>query len=245
MFEPALYTSPLSPLSVVRHAISRAKEKDIASSINLIHNYLSFSPDSSFLSRTLSYLYAQIYDYGNAFDWINKALLLDPRNSESYSQQGLLYNRLQQLTLAKSSYTSAIRINPTSCLANCGLALIYKSNNQIDLSIQYISRAQAFSPPKESISVLLARALIVANDYYAALAQLNFILSLNLASYRTYEVLGDLHLSLDNTDTAQKMFQQALLQRPQSVRAKVGLARICVRNNLFDEAESIISELNQ
>jgi len=83
------------------------------------------------------------------------------------------------------------------------------------------------------------------NDHYAALAQLNFILSLNLASYRTYEVLGELHLSLDNTDTAQKMFQQALLQRPQSVRAKVGLARICVRNNLFDEAESIISELNQ
>ena len=245
MFEPTLYTSQLSPSSVFQHALALHKEKENRSSINLILDYLSCSPDSTFLSRVLSYLYAEIYDYDKAFDWIDKALSLDPSNSESYSQQGFLYNRLQQLSLAHSSYTSAIRINPTSCLANCGLAFIYKSYNQIDLSIQYLSRAQAFSPPKESISVLLARALIDANDYYGALAQLNLILSQNLASFRTYEVLGDLHLCLDNTDVAQQMFDQALQERPHSVRAKVGLARICVRNNLFDEAETLISELNK
>ena len=81
MFEPTLYTSQLSPLSVVQHALALFKEKEISSSINLILDYLSFSPDSTFLSRILSYLYAEIYDYDKAFDWIDKALSLDPSNS--------------------------------------------------------------------------------------------------------------------------------------------------------------------
>ena len=79
MFEPTLYTSQLSPSSVFQLALAY-KEKENRSSINLILDYLSSSPDSTFLSRVLSYLYAEIYDYDKAFDWIDKALSLDPSN---------------------------------------------------------------------------------------------------------------------------------------------------------------------
>ena len=95
MHKPRLICTPLTPLTAVQYTMQSAKDKQYDISIDFLLNYIDRNPPSSFLSRCLSYLFCQIYDFENAFLWINKSLDLDSSCSDTYAQQGLIYICLQ------------------------------------------------------------------------------------------------------------------------------------------------------
>lgn len=243
MHTPRLISFPLTPLTVVQYAMQSAKDKQYDIYIDFLLNYIDRNPPSSILSRCLSYLFCQIYDFDNAFLWVNKSLGLDSSCSDSYAQLGSIYIRLQQYSLAETAYRESIIINPTSSLANCGLGLIYSAKNQIEISVEYFSRAYHFSPPNESLSVLYARSLMEANQYDSALKELDHLMAVNIASYRSLELLGELHLIMDNVDLAKSMFEAVLIDSPESVRSKLGLARTLFRTNHFEDADTLLNHL--
>jgi len=247
MHKPRLICTPLTPLTAVQYTMQSAKDKQYDISIDFLLNYIDRNPPSSFLSRCLSYLFCQIYDFENAFLWINKSLDLDSSCSDTYAQQGFIYICLQQHGCAETAYRKSIIINPTSSLANCGLGLIYSAKNEIELSVEYFSRAYHFSPPNESLTILYARALMEANQYETALKELDHLMIVNLASYRSFELLGELYLIMDNVDLAKSMFEAALINSPNSspdsVRSKLGLARTLLRTNHFEDADSLLNNL--
>ncbi len=96
-------------------------------------------------------------DFEKAFEYINKALKVDPRCREAYQLKGSIYRALGQTKLMKSSYETAIQQDPKFFEGYLMLGAIYQEEND-PLCIEYFTTAYNLRPREVEAKYSLAYA---------------------------------------------------------------------------------------
>lgn len=141
---------------------------------------------NSSLLVALASTYSIQQDFEKAFEYINKALKVNPRFREAYQLKGSIYRALGKTELMKSSYETAIQQDPKFFEGYLMLGAIYQDEKN-PLCIEYFTTAAQLKPKeieakyslayakqhfgKEEDAALMYRAMTRdTSDYYSSQA---------------------------------------------------------------------------
>lgn len=82
-----------------------------------------------------------LHDIEASFEYLQRALLVQPDYVTAYCSMGLFQRKLGKLLAAKMSYRKALELDPSAIETLCILGAICKELNQYELSEEYLSRA--------------------------------------------------------------------------------------------------------
>ncbi len=96
-------------------------------------------------------------DFDKAFEYINKALKINPRYRQAYQLKGSIYRALGQADLMKSSYETAVQQDPAFYEGYLMLGAIYQDEEN-PLCIEYFTTASTLKPNETEAKYALAYA---------------------------------------------------------------------------------------
>ena len=114
-------------------------------SINLEKIAIPFK-DSSFYYVTRGNVKVQLQNTSGATADYEKAIQLNPKNAEAYSNHGYIYFENKEFALAKKDFQKAIQLNPKQDFALNNLAYILANENKNEEALKYINQALAINP---------------------------------------------------------------------------------------------------
>lgn len=178
-----------------------------------------------------TYTYQQ--DFEKSFEFINKVLRIDRKYRDAYVLKGTNYMAMGRKEDAKSSYETAVQLDPEFFEGYFFLANIYEAEGNFRQSVQYFQNALELKPKSSEMSseilYRLAAAqqrladekedlneLEIAKRYYRALSKD----TTDFYSNRGYFHLGYIHQFIhEDVDSAVYYYNQALKQEPRHVES--------------------------
>lgn len=103
----------------------------------------------------LASTYSMQQDFDKAFEYINKALKINPRFRQAYQLKGSIYRALGQTDLMKSSYETAVQQDPNFYEGYLMLGAIYQDEEN-PLCIEYFTTASKLKPQEAEARYSLA-----------------------------------------------------------------------------------------
>lgn len=103
----------------------------------------------------LASTYSMQQDFDKAFEYINKALKINPRLRQAYQLKGSIYRALDQTDLMKSSYETAVQQDPNFYEGYLMLGAIYQEEKN-PLCIEYFTTASKLKPNEPEAKYSLA-----------------------------------------------------------------------------------------
>lgn len=179
----------------------RYKEEILHLALSEIHSHLKDS-----ISYTMrGYFYRYIGELGKALDCFNKAIELDPTNSDSYNEKGnLCYYDKHDLEKALINYDIAIQLNPNEDSYYNNRANLHRHNEEIDKSLLDLIKAieiNSHSPMLYNNRGLTYR---VKGESEKAMADYNKAIALNPTYFPAYYNRANLYKK-------EKDYQKAIL----------------------------------
>lgn len=96
-------------------------------------------------------------DFDKAFEYINKALKINPKYRQAYQLKGSIYRALGQSDLMKSSYETAVQQDPNFYEGYLMLGAIYQEEKS-PLCIEYFTTASKLMPEESEAKYAVAYA---------------------------------------------------------------------------------------
>jgi len=190
----------------------------------------SLSIDDEYARTHLSIgkLYTAQSDWENAAQAYARAIELNPKLTEAYSSLGYVYSQMGDMKAALQVYIDAVENDPNSYLNHQNLAVVYYQMGQIESAIQEATLALELAPDaqKPAIEGFLAqlaqgkegvpgadvntiqdlleegRQLMDAEDWTAAAAVYEQLLSLDASNPVVHSALAFIYAKLGDTDRA-------------------------------------------
>ncbi|KAL4474987.1 hypothetical protein ABPG74_001683 [Tetrahymena malaccensis] len=177
------------------------------------------------------------YDKDNinkGIEHINKAIQLDPNNSDYYNIQGCLYEKALMIDEAEKSFKIAIEKDPSSSLAYHNLGYmnqkIYQNNDE---AIKYYQKAVEKNTRAESSLFNIAVAYKDQKKFPEAKQQYEKLLKINPNDSQVYNNLGFLYVEnpqlrqseQDKETDPETLFKKALDINSKDICALVNLAQ--------------------
>lgn len=105
----------------------------------------------------LASTYSMQQDFDRSFEYINKALKINPRYRQAYQLKGSIYRALGQTDLMKSSYETAVQQDPKFYEGYLMLGAIYQDEKN-PLCIEYFITASKLKPKETEAKYSVAYA---------------------------------------------------------------------------------------
>ena len=175
-----------------------------------------------------------------------KALEFDDGLAEAHTSLGfcrLLYD--WDFAKAGREFKRAIELNPASANAHDGYSFYFKATGQNERAIRACLRAQRVEPLSLFANVSLGWAYYFARQYDRAVEQHLKALEMDPQFTFAYWNLGMARAQQDRMDGAVEAFQQAHSISGGGLTFKAHLGYACALAGQRDEAERIITELNE
>lgn len=166
--------------------------------------------------------------YAEAIKDFSQALQMQPNIKEGHNALGNLYLKENNLEQAAAHFNQALLLDPDYAEAKANLA-------KIDNDLNQLLRLEKQYPLEPIIPYYIALIYRDRKQYQEALAEAQKSYQL-MADDATSVLLGELSLSLGNSEQAKDYFLQALVLNPNSVAALINSANL---KNEPQEAENL------
>ena len=197
--------------------------------------------------RALGYLGAA--DAGSSTNVPEPSLLPDPK--DKIDEQNLLHAAMMAAedghsSEARAALEKVLDLNPKSETALLQLGELELQAGTYAKASEYLKRARELRPEDSTAAFYAGQALEKAGDLAGARDALEAAVKIAPRQSADARVLlGQIYLGLKNPQAAEDQFEAALLLRPGSVDALVGLGRVHVANRHFAQAQLELVSLSK
>jgi tetratricopeptide (TPR) repeat protein len=165
----------------------------------------ALSLDSNFVSAAygLAYLHNAKNNFKMALKYANRAIAVDPKNSNAYIEKGKAYEALKDSAMALVNYSKAIEADPKNSMAYFSRGTLYNNLNKKTAAIKDFSKMLEID--NKDVDALMARSECYADtdNYVAAIADLELAKKINPEDAFIY-------FSLGNTQDQGRYFREAI-----------------------------------
>jgi len=175
---------------------------------SLLEEAAYLNGDDTDIYQELGELYLAQKKSAEAVNAFQKALTLDPKNSDALPGLARAYYQRHQ-TQAFFVYARYLQINPQDYWGYIELAQWLKENKNYDLAQSYLSRAIEIGPSFNQAYVDLGQTLDEQGQYQKEEAFYLKEISLYPQNPRLYQALGQFYQKQGKEDLAKKYFQKA------------------------------------
>ena len=116
------------------------EHQDIKGSISWIERALKLDPKDPGAHLKMAKLFMYIQEYNSAFTEINTVLRQDVYNAEGYFLKGMIYKDMKDTVNARSSFQTAVQVDPDYRDAIVQLGLLYSAQKD-PLALKYFDNA--------------------------------------------------------------------------------------------------------
>jgi len=139
---------------------------------------------------------------------------------------------------------NAIKTDPTNAPARVLLGTLYLGSGEIGGARKELGRAGRLGAVKDEWLVGLGQAMLMENDFDAILNEIKPDQSMSQERHATaLAIRGNAYLGLNDAGNASQAYEEALGIQPGNPLARLGKARILLRENKLEEAAEQFSEV--
>lgn len=194
--------------------------------------------------------YKEVFFADKAIEVLNKALLIDPDNSEVYRSLGYAYEIKEDYVQSEASYNKSIELDPNSSLAYSGRGHMYYLYGDEKSAYEDIQISLGLNPYN-------AKALLDLSLYHLRHDSENVdvleILDSAIKHTQEYEILAEAYSTRGNVlyrfkdlQNAEESYNKALMYQPQSTSALVGLSYLYFDfMELAESEEEVLEYMNK
>jgi len=197
---------------------------------------LQKNPNDSKILSILGLCASQQDDLVDAYDFIQKAILLDPDNPKLHNNFGNVYNKLGKFELAIKHYQKAIQLNPYYGIAYNNIGTIYLKQNNISKAQFFLEKAINLLPQSTDPHYNLATIFSRKRLFDKALEQLDSILAIEPKNSRTLHMKAQILYQQENLNSALYYYQEFLKLEPYDTDALYNLGSIFLKLHNPQEA---------
>ncbi len=180
----------------------------------------------------------------NAIKEFQQSIALNGREALPHLRLAAYYSRLGLLSKAADQLKITLRLDPQNSQAHYLLALVYSSQNKLDLAAQeyeaVLKTAPAEEPQNIEAYLYLAQLYFTQAKYDQAILQFNKILMLQPANVSANYLLGSTYLEMHDPAKAKESFKKVLSAEPEHDGALNSLGYVYAEEGVnLDEALSM------
>lgn len=150
---------------------------------------VSSSPDSWVIRHNLGMEYLKAEKIDSSYYQFNRALQLNPENSNIYAALGVVYEKMNLPDSALYCYQKSLHYNPENLIALNNLGLIYFNMKNYDLSYKYFSQGIKIDCTDVQLHFNLANTYFRLGDFDRAKLEYIETLKLNPGFDEAYQYL--------------------------------------------------------
>ena len=198
--------------------LSYERNKVWRNEITLWSDVISKSPDKARAYTNRGRALGDLGRFQEALGDFNRALALDPTNTDAYNNRANIYVQSGRVDDAIADCNRALEVAPhldfqlAKIYFNRGTAYIRK--NQIDLALKDLDQALSLEPDNESAHFNRAIAFARKGDYRKALDDYNWVISTNPSHAKAFNNRGGVYRDLGMLAEALNDFQRSIVLQP-------------------------------
>jgi len=185
--------------------------------VNSFQQVLAAEPDFFEAQFNLGFAYLQWGGdhYPDAVRELKKALKLQPRNSEVWSNIAIAYENMGKSTEALDAMAQAVNLNPENITARANLAATYANANKMPQAIAQYREVIKLDGTNGDAVLNLAKCLMATKSYDEAKKTLKQAIAAMPDRGETYSELGSIYWKTDNDlDKGIEQFRLAVSKEP-------------------------------
>ncbi len=192
--------------------------------------------------------YVGLADKESATTVPEPSMLPDPK--DKIEQQNLLHTAMvaeenNRSAEARESFAKVLVLEPKSPIALRQLGELELQAGNYNQAVQHLKEALEVHPDDATAAFMEGQAFAKVNNFAAARDALEASLRLSSQQLPVLLLLGEVDLQLENPPDAEDEFHAALLVKPNSVKAKLGLAKAEIAEGNFAEAVRDLEALSR
>jgi len=210
--------------------------------ISLWSDTVEKSPFKSRPNCNLGFAYCQIGDYDKALPYLNKAIELNPKYTEAYSDRAIIEDHGGEPKEAMRDFDKAIDLNPDYAKAYVGRGALYSRQGLYTSAITDFSKAVELNPYDEGSLINLAICYAKQRNFDQALSVFDKVISLDPNNSNAYFNRGSVYAQEGKLEEALADSKKAVKLDPQNTDAYTNLGYIYAKENKLDEAINYLSQ---
>jgi len=207
---------------------------NIVDAVKILEKGWEIKKDIFEFNYNLALLYFDLKNYKKAEYYGARALWFRRDHIESYDLMGNIYFHQWKFQKAYREYYQILSLDDRNALAHYNLGVTSISLKKPKEAEAFLKKAIEFDYKKEE-------ALNQDQNEHSSISS-TINVRVKPASLLSYITLGKLYFKQGRIDESRKMYEEAKKHNPRSPEAYLGLAKICINENQFKMAESLIKE---
>jgi tetratricopeptide (TPR) repeat protein len=210
---------------------------------------LSDLPEENFFTTSEGHYlkgmaFAILDEFQKALFHLEQSVRLNPTNSRSFSQLGVLYGKLNQYQKAVDAYSTAVQMNPNDFQSFFGLGIAYIRLNQNQEAISPLTQCTKINPkfPDAHYNLGLVYQSLGKLEK-AAEAYKQFIAVNPGPAWTGYNQLGSIYIKMSQYDKAITAFQEVIKANPSDLKGNYNLAYAYDMAGQYEQAAPLYRKL--
>lgn len=187
--------------------------------ISLCKDVVSKSPDKLRPNQNMGSAYTKQGYYDEALVYLNKSLLIDPKDVKSYTNRGAVFYHKRQFQLALNDLDKAIELEPEYFGSYVNRGLVYQELGQHQLAFNDFSKALQIKPNLRLGYVSRGNLLNLTRHYDLAIQDFDQAIAISPHYDDSYNGRGVTYFKLNKQDEALADFNKAISINPNSSKA--------------------------
>ncbi len=203
---------------------------------------LAADADNVFALNLLGVVSIRNCEFDLAINYLEKALLNEKNDSETYSNLGLAYKEVRRLNDAQKVFEKSLNINPQQPVVLNNLGNIFASLNEHSKALQCFDSAMKLDNVYIDCLNNMFISLKALKEYDKALQLLDYLLKHEPENSLAINNKGEIYKQLIDYDKAKTYFKQAIAI-DNSIVAKINLASVLKLSGEEKQAKEILLEV--
>ena len=224
----------------------KAEAGDLDGAIAAYRASIKKEPNFLRAHKNLGLFLCQKGQFAEAIPSLIKAVNLGVVDSVTYGLIGLCYLNTGSLLAAESAYRQAVVFDPATGDWKLGLARSLIEQGKYTEGVAMLDEILKGKPEDANLWLAQANAYLGLNEPRKATANFEIVRRMNKASPESLLLLGDIYLNESMRELALEAYLAALEKdKNQPVSRLVRAAEILVSSNALDQAETLLTQINQ
>ena len=209
-----------------RIALTEYEDNNIFTAIYYYKKAIELEPNEALYYIDLAQIYYQQYEYRQAIECFENAVLCDKSNLRALKGLGFSHQLVGNIQEAMYAYLRYLDIDERDIdvLLNTGL-LLYRLGKYSE-SIEYYQKAKEINPDFTSIYYNIAISYYYDGDYESSITELRSALEIDPTYADALILMGLACEAIGDIETATVSYQQAIESNPDNADARVNLSRL-------------------